>query len=461
MLCETIQFDPLVDVFANCLSPDVIRSVSLSSWLKDIQQGKQQDIIRQIRVRGDAGYEMKVTQLETACFQFRFRSTKTNDDIVESTGLVYVDLDDQDHYNPEDVYAAWRSVGGKGWGILYRVEGVTKKNISSIVKALVARYGLHNCKNAVKATQQTVLSYDNNLYINDNCKVFHTEDLLQKEVTKKCHLALYKREEKKEQSRKLNDTFSETLHFNNLHEMEFDTQYAFSTEGYEWVNCKWPKRGTPRGKRARTIMAYFGNWIMLNHGHDPSHLANRMNDEFQEPLKQDEVQRILSYLFKKKEEGTLFTIQWNKKRKILFNQHEEITTKQKRSICGKVVSKEIRPEISRKKLLKAIPQMDWTRKVKDIDLMRVSGLSRNTLKKLLLDHMIQKEIQANKDLHSQHEQQSISPSGVGLPQDQGPDADLRLRPTAGGDSDEGRSLQNSDDGDQQEPGEGVHDTRQE
>lgn len=85
------------------------------------------------------------------------------------TGLVYIDLDDQDGLDDilkgiPSLFTYWRSTSGKGYSVLFQVSNYEKDDIPNVIKAICTEYGLTNCKRAMKKAQPCIMPFDPELF---------------------------------------------------------------------------------------------------------------------------------------------------------------------------------------------------------------------------------------------------------------------------------------------------------
>ncbi|KFF75994.1 hypothetical protein HX13_01160 [Chryseobacterium sp. P1-3] len=119
-------------------------------------------------------YTLIKEQLPCFTLNFSFRERKSNNNIKEPTGFIYIDVDEKidiDLSN-EYIFASWLSLSGTGRGILVKVDGLTKENIKYVFNELSLILKVPSDKRAVKATQFCVHSYDEDLYYNEDSKTF-------------------------------------------------------------------------------------------------------------------------------------------------------------------------------------------------------------------------------------------------------------------------------------------------
>ena len=171
-----------VSKFESAKTPEVKQVLSIEEVLQIIKNGDDYlHIINTARLygKGSALYDnLKTNSLPTFRFNFHFNGSAKNQNIISPTGLIYLDVDGSD-YIPQSYYifASWKSLSNTGYGILVKVDNLTLTNYSDVYNQLSEILGLGSDAGARKATQQTVLSYDENLYHNPNSTIFHFTEI--------------------------------------------------------------------------------------------------------------------------------------------------------------------------------------------------------------------------------------------------------------------------------------------
>jgi hypothetical protein len=100
---------------------------------------------------------------------------------LHSTGFVFFDIDNKDNeFNIETldmarVYAAYRSVGGTGYHVIAKAEGINSHNFDMMYPHIATWLNLTESydRNAVKKTQPSIISADSTMHINTQCEIFY------------------------------------------------------------------------------------------------------------------------------------------------------------------------------------------------------------------------------------------------------------------------------------------------
>jgi len=178
-----------VNYFQNCMSPSVLGKITVDEVLNKIKNGDENLLnIKNAREFGKSHQkydEIKKTVLPTYRFNFIFEGYAKDINIIKSTGLIYIDVDDNIEIPHSDyIYAKWRSLSNTGYGILVKVDNLTLENFKDVYASIGMILGVKVDDGARKAIQQNVLSYYPSLYYNTDSRVYECKD------RKKLHLIL-------------------------------------------------------------------------------------------------------------------------------------------------------------------------------------------------------------------------------------------------------------------------------
>ncbi|PWB24666.1 BT4734/BF3469 family protein [Flavobacterium sp. HTF] len=331
----------LINKFQNGKNSNVISSLPIIDILKTIKEGDSNlqtiQSLRQIGKANDLFDDIKISKLPTFRFNFNFNQKATNDNIKSNTGLLYIDVDGETTItNNEYVMASWKSISETGFGILVKVNGLTLQNFSDTYTEVSDLLGIRADIGAKKATQQTVLSYDPNLYYNESSLTY--------QIAKKVSFVDNKKE--RERCITTNDTFfkddSTKLRFDNTDEyFSDDTPYVVFTDHKENMCIPFIPRRIESGNRNSTMFFILSQYALLNQTKGEPFLracANVINQNMHPQLKESEIKGIISSVMKKRNENTL-DVHLNKERRILFNPNLKMDKKEKQKIVCQEISK--------------------------------------------------------------------------------------------------------------------------
>lgn len=330
-----------INKFKNGQNSFVLKNVTIDEILSTIKNGDENlKTILDLRLLGKSSSlygELKISKLPTFRFNFKFKDKAINDNIIEPTGLIYLDIDDDtllDTTNPY-ILASWKSLSETGLGILVKVNGLTKDNFKDNYIAIGNLLGLKLDMNACKPTQQNVLSYDKNLYENKNSIPFQA-------INKKVSSSIIK--EKRKECIEVNDTFlkSNTIRFNNISDYftENEDEYRIF-EKKEKLCIPFIPKIIEEGSRNSIVFFLLSQYALLNTDVNGSFLkawADIINKYCTKKLSDKELTTVINSVLKKRDEGTL-ELHYNKERRIIFNPKSDLTAKEKQKTTAVLMGK--------------------------------------------------------------------------------------------------------------------------
>jgi hypothetical protein len=161
-------------------------------WFEFIKESSFSQTITSARA-GLLDYtEVKLNSTPCVTYNFLYDKYKKDKNIICSTGLMYIDIDDPSFdvtkVDANKIYSIYHSFGGLGYGIVVKIDGLTKENFNHNYKLVVKDLGLEEYidLNAAKASQYNVLSYDPDILVNKLAKVYIAEDLDDKKEKEGC-----------------------------------------------------------------------------------------------------------------------------------------------------------------------------------------------------------------------------------------------------------------------------------
>jgi hypothetical protein len=329
--------------YASAKQPKVQSHISLTEVLEIIKFGDVNlTLIQSARAfgKGNLKYDaIKTTLLPTFRFNFLFDGSAANDNITASTGLIYLDADDTDTI-PDDpyIFAKWKSLSDTGFGILVKVNGLTLGNYKDTYNHLSEMIGIASDKGARKATQQTIQSYDPNLYYNPNALTYDCT-----ESNKVSHAPI----KKEEKCIGTNETFSnnqDTIRFNNIGDY-FTDEYADADyrifDVKEWICNPYIPFRIEEGNRNKTLFLLLSQYALLNPNAGRGWLnaiARTINNKMYPSLSEKEMSHVVDSILKKREAGSL-ELYCNDERRVLFNPKALLAPKEKMKIVNRELGK--------------------------------------------------------------------------------------------------------------------------
>jgi hypothetical protein len=348
-------------------SPKVMGATGIGEIFHTIKAGDENlPNIQKARAvgKGSPEYEqIKTVLLPTYRFNFIFKTSASNSNITAATGLIYLDVDNADAIpESEYVFAKWKSLSDTGFGVLVKTDNLTVDNYSEVYNELSQLIGVTTDTGARKATQQTVLSYDPNLYHNDASVVYHytaknkahivevdedgkqtihvntcnktsssstinTEGSIDYDYTEKKKVSYAIILNKKEECITRDDTFSDSyssvgIRFNNINDYFTDntTPYVVFEEKKSICNPYLPFN-ISKGARNSVMFYHLTQQAVLNPHTGRSFLksiADSICLRMTPKLSEREINSTIDSVLKMRKEGQL-EMYLNQERRVLFN----------------------------------------------------------------------------------------------------------------------------------------------
>lgn len=359
------------NVYDNMRTPKISNTITIEQWFKLIKKSDFSALIESARPFGKKHpvYEANKAAIPAITYNFTFLANKENVNIIGATGLLYIDIDDVKYdittLDISKIFAYYKSFGGLGYSVLVKVDGLSLNNYNSTYASVLADLGLSDFydKGAKKATQYNVLSYDPDLFVNDNSYVFTATNADNNVDIKNSPPSLIINEKKTYMDREGGIYNSKTpLRFDNLNEIEFEGNYTFNWDGWTYVNCWLPYKKIQSGKRNTTLIAFLNNYVWLNPQltyKGALTVMSRINQtKCEELLSHSDINGIVKSIFKYKEAGTLKPKFNSKTRKILFAPQTGLSRDEKLAICRELLA-EKNQNISLQKLNGIIAVWDF------------------------------------------------------------------------------------------------------
>lgn len=325
--------------YYKCISkPTVSKNISIEEWTNLIKESQYSNVIEMAR-NGCLDYDSTKAAIPCVTYNFNYNNYKKDDNIISSTGLLYLDIDNEsfniDSLDKSKIFIYYKSFGGKGYSIIVKANGITKDNFKSNYLSIANELNISSYVdvNAIKHSQFNVLSYDSNIYINYNSFEFKCIDINEKKTQPLCNY------QKKEEH--IVSVGPKIVRYNNLYDFDFDGWDSITNwnEGFDYIECFQPFNKL-LDKRKRTLLSYTTNLVWLNPSLDYYHYINliqSVNEQICiEPLPSHLIEGMVKSVLKQKNEGKLKPR--IKKRRILFAPFSELSKEQKL----KIVSNEIR-----------------------------------------------------------------------------------------------------------------------
>lgn len=335
-----------ITTYKNIETPKVKSLIDLSEFINTVKNGDEHRLFIESARQHGKGHpkydEIKSEKLPTYRFNFLIDGYAKNKNITVPTGIIYLDVDNTStpiEHN-EFIFAKWKSLSGNGFGLLFKVSNLTIDNFGDVYDELAELIGVTPDPMARKPIQQTVLSYDSEMYYNPNSKTYtHTE-------IKK--VLFHPTKEKEREHIDRNKTFLNNnnnkppIRFDNIDEyFEDDTPYILFEDDKEPICDPYIPKEVKKGKRMTTLNIYLTNVALLNPMQGENFLlscATSANWSFKPPLPSHTLKKTVNYIIRKRSEGQL-TPYFNNERRIIFNPILKMNRKQKMEITNKEMGK--------------------------------------------------------------------------------------------------------------------------
>ncbi|MBZ0328265.1 MAG: hypothetical protein K8F54_11710 [Altibacter sp.] len=331
-----------VTKYKNIKSSDVEDTLDIAEVFKIIKEGDSAlNHIKYARSfnKGSEDYNsIKANLIPTFRFNFLFDRKASNKNITEPTGLIFIDVDNTDTILDNDfIFAKWKSISLKGYSILVKVDNLTVNNFNDTYDNISSLLKINSDIGARKPTQQTVQSYDPDIYINYDAKTYNCAEI------KKVPSAIKQKKEKKCLTR--NETFLPVsqnikIRFNNIDDYFTDNNstYIVFKEEKEKLCIPFIPRKVEEGNRNSYLFIYLSQIVALNPHINKAYvkaIADSVNLNVMHPeLPESELNDIINSIFKIKESDELEMF-YNKERRIIFNPKQKLPFKEKMKIVNK------------------------------------------------------------------------------------------------------------------------------
>jgi hypothetical protein len=344
-----------INTYESITNPRVVSTTTINDWLNQIKHSEYSEQIINARLN-HCDYNTTKASLPCVTHNFLYNGYKKDTNIINSTGLLYIDIDNPEfnisQLDTSKVFSYYHSFGGLGYAILVKVSGLTPNNFKSTYSNITTALGISDYVDvqAAKASQFNVLSYDSNIFINYDCVTFSAVDAPSSDVNQR---------EKKAYTPKEGAYLS--IRFDNLDEIEFDGEYTVNWNGYEYIKCFIPFRKIT-SKRNNMLLSYCSNLVYLN----PTISIKRTISIMQsvnligckDPVGDDQLHRIVKSVHKYLKNCTLKPIYFNKPRKIIFSKSSHLNKDDKLGICRSENAIH-KTELSKQKLYDIIEGWDF------------------------------------------------------------------------------------------------------
>lgn len=129
--------------------------------------------------------KIKESQLPCVLWNFTTNGGRKTEDIIQSTGYIYFDIDNNLDFtfNPEYFTAHWRSVSNTGYGGIVKVSGVNQSNFKEAFKYIAELLSIPFDPKVNSINRVNILSFDPDLCYNVNAKTIDCSFLSTDDIT--------------------------------------------------------------------------------------------------------------------------------------------------------------------------------------------------------------------------------------------------------------------------------------
>ena len=321
-------------------------------------------------------YQEMKRHLPCVTFNFRFDERRKNKNIIEPTGFIYLDVDycTDINFNHSLIFASWISLSGYGRGILVKVENLSKENFIDTYIAISEALNIKTDERARKASQATVLSFDKNVYINNDSIIWKV-----KKSKRKNPNTVTSNIKRKKDATEIG--VNDKINYDNIQDLDFEgKEYLFFPDEKELIARAWIPQNIPVGSRNELLSSIAYQFRALNPKlplDSFKAFVHRINlSRCEIPLEQSEVNSILRNIADKKNLTPLLTTP----RRIVFNKESGLSAKEKRALSNKLNGARRRRK-TLKLLTEYVRNWDYEKsgKITQKKLASISGMSVKTI----------------------------------------------------------------------------------
>jgi hypothetical protein len=332
----------MIQTYKNITSPEVFKKINITDWLNDIEVGTFSTQINNLRLLTKNSKDFNIIKQSLPCctYNFYYDTYKKDCNILHSTGFLFIDVDnlsiDINNDLKSKVYAIYKSVSNNGYHIIVKVLNIPNNidliSFNKFYKSICIDLNIIDYidYNAIRRSQFSIVSYDPDLYFNEDSFVYEYKNTPSTLSNLDTILNTY-----------ISHSKGGEIRFNNINDVaEVETGFKVNKDGWSYVECKIAGK-TKDGNREIFLSSYCNNFIWLNMHLSQNVVYNIMLKVNKigcvNPMSEKEVYNIVNYKFKNKEK--IKPIMQKKKRKIVFAKNSEYTLTEKLQIVSKEVGK--------------------------------------------------------------------------------------------------------------------------
>lgn len=355
--------------------PTITGTIPVTEWFSHIKYGKYLNEVSEARsISNPEKYrQFKSEKLPCVNYNAIFNKYKKDDNILCSSGLLYLDFDnplfDTSFLDLSKVYCYYKSLSGHKYSVIVKVDGLSKHNYRDTVQSVCMDLGVVDYIDisSLRIGQSNVISYDPNLFLNEDSLTFNSFNTAPPSISNKTNKGYSHRE-------------GGVLRFHNLNDYAKDgEEYVVDFEkGFEFIKCHIPF-DVSKSSRNSILLSYCNNLVWLNQTiteEECFKILEAVNERiFPKPVEAARLYKIMNSVFRYLSTNTLKPLIFHKNRKLCFDKNSTLTREEKLDICRSEYAK-FRTDKSREKLKSIIESWDVhtngkvsSRKIQNLKLM--------------------------------------------------------------------------------------------
>ncbi|MDP9956853.1 Ca2+-binding EF-hand superfamily protein [Epilithonimonas hungarica] len=384
----------MFSIIQNVSDRKIINQINIQDFILHLKDENREEVasiklLREIDKKNDDYNKIK-KNLPAVCFNYTFKNNYIiSKNLDQETGYVYFDIDNAESfdYDTKHIVALWKSVGGKGFGLLVKVKNLIRENFKLSYEHIVNILEIPYDKSCNDCSRINFISYDPNAYYNENAVEIDLTNFNEQLPTRL------------EKLPHRNSNFSHfngynqnggKIRYDNLLDILATKEYKFNDEGYydfgkdkvSYCKCYVPRKLVSVGLRNTNLFGFGCCILSINPDISLSGLKRILDSYnskyFTIPMEEDEVNTLTKSIYKKK--GKISPLQ-NAQRRIIYSA-EIRTLSEKRSINGKILGND-RIIQTREELSDIISSWNYDiyPKITQEKLQEVSGKNIKTIEK--------------------------------------------------------------------------------
>lgn len=343
----------MFNVFRSVSSPIVFSGTTITDWFYTIQSTGYSNSIITYRNVGDENIKHS---LPCITYSFQFNGYKKDENIIDSTGYLFFDIDnpnfDINTIDKSRVAGYYLSISGKHYHIVAKIKNLTVSNFRDAYLFVAKELGISEFidLNAIKKTQYSIISYDPNIFINNEPIEFvYTEDVKKgiincigskKNTIRESMIPFY--------TNQSNRIYTDnSLQIWEERKESYNQEYIyFPDRTSNYIKLFLPSKKIYDGRK-RSLKSFLTNLFILNpemvkinpdklfkyaKGYTESYFGNQLDENIFNQIFREKVKEL--------NEGKLRPLLFKKQRMVLFNPYMKIDLERKQSIVFSLIQKE-------------------------------------------------------------------------------------------------------------------------